>query len=102
MCVCVCVCVRARVHVCVASLLFASFLPLHAVMFAEITRLLNHIMAICTHILDIGANTPFVWLFEEREKVSVDIVMCACLYVCEPVNGCACTCECACMLCVCV
>ncbi len=39
-------------------------------MFAEITRLLNHIMAVAAHILDVGANTPFLWLFEEREKVS--------------------------------
>jgi len=38
-------------------------------MFAEITRLLNHIMAIGTHALDIGALTPFFWLFEEREKM---------------------------------
>ena len=40
------------------------------VMFAEITRILNHIMAVGAHILDVGANTPFVWLFEEREKVT--------------------------------
>jgi len=39
------------------------------VLFAEITRLLNHIMAIGTHALDIGALTPFFWLFEEREKM---------------------------------
>ncbi len=38
-------------------------------MFAEITRLLNHLMVIGTHALDIGALTPFFWLFEEREKV---------------------------------
>lgn len=38
-------------------------------MFAEITRLLNHTMGIGTHALDIGAMTPFFWLFEEREKV---------------------------------
>lgn len=38
-------------------------------MFGEITRLLNHIMVIGTHALDIGALTPFFWLFEEREKV---------------------------------
>ena len=38
-------------------------------MFAEITRLLNHLMLIGTHALDIGALTPFFWLFEEREKV---------------------------------
>lgn len=39
------------------------------VLFAELTRLLNHIMAIGTHALDVGALTPFFWLFEEREKM---------------------------------
>lgn len=39
------------------------------VLFGEITRILNHLMAIGTHALDIGALTPFFWLFEEREKV---------------------------------
>ncbi|XP_023224791.1 NADH dehydrogenase [ubiquinone] iron-sulfur protein 2, mitochondrial-like [Centruroides sculpturatus] len=39
------------------------------VLFAEITRILNHIMAVGTHALDIGALTPFFWLFEEREKL---------------------------------
>uniref|UniRef100_A0A8W7PHJ6 Complex I-49kD n=1 Tax=Anopheles coluzzii TaxID=1518534 RepID=A0A8W7PHJ6_ANOCL len=39
------------------------------VLFAEITRILNHIMAIGTHALDVGALTPFFWLFEEREKM---------------------------------
>ncbi|XP_029183546.1 NADH-ubiquinone oxidoreductase 49 kDa subunit-like [Acropora millepora] len=39
------------------------------VLFAEITRLLNHIMAVGTHALDVGAMTPFFWLFEEREKM---------------------------------
>ncbi|THK33124.1 NADH-ubiquinone oxidoreductase 49 kDa subunit [Diachasma alloeum] len=38
-------------------------------LFAEITRILNHIMGIGTHALDIGALTPFFWLFEEREKL---------------------------------
>uniref|UniRef100_A0A1B0CDK6 Complex I-49kD n=1 Tax=Lutzomyia longipalpis TaxID=7200 RepID=A0A1B0CDK6_LUTLO len=38
-------------------------------LFAEITRLLNHIMAIGCHALDVGALTPFFWLFEEREKM---------------------------------
>lgn len=40
-----------------------------AALFAEITRILNHIMGIGTHALDIGAMTPFFWLFEEREKL---------------------------------
>ena len=41
------------------------------VLFAEITRILNHIMGVGTHALDVGAMTPFFWLFEEREKVIV-------------------------------
>ncbi len=39
------------------------------VLFAELTRILNHLMQIGTHALDIGALTPFFWLFEEREKM---------------------------------
>ncbi|KAG8560258.1 hypothetical protein GDO81_014865 [Engystomops pustulosus] len=39
------------------------------VLFAEITRVMNHIMAVACHALDIGAMTPFFWLFEEREKM---------------------------------
>lgn len=39
------------------------------VIFAELTRLLNHLLAITTHALDIGALTPFLWAFEEREKL---------------------------------
>ena len=37
------------------------------VMFSEITRILNHILNITTFALDVGAMTPFLWLFEERE-----------------------------------
>ncbi|UYV71557.1 NDUFS2 [Cordylochernes scorpioides] len=39
------------------------------VLFAEITRILNHQMQVGTHALDVGAMTPFFWLFEEREKL---------------------------------
>src|SRR4051812_45596927 len=39
------------------------------VLFSEITRLLNHLMALTTHALDVGALTPFLWGFEEREKL---------------------------------
>jgi NADH-quinone oxidoreductase subunit D len=39
------------------------------VLFSEITRLLNHIMAITTQALDVGAMTPLLWMFEEREKM---------------------------------
>ncbi|MEM6903190.1 MAG: NADH-quinone oxidoreductase subunit D, partial [Pseudomonadota bacterium] len=39
------------------------------VMFAEITRILNHLLNITTFALDIGALTPALWGFEEREKM---------------------------------
>ena len=39
------------------------------VLFSEITRLLNHLLALTTHALDVGAFTPFLWAFEEREKL---------------------------------
>ncbi len=39
------------------------------VLFLEITRILNHLMAVTTHALDVGAMTPFLWGFEEREKL---------------------------------
>jgi NADH-quinone oxidoreductase subunit D len=39
------------------------------VMFAEITRILNHLLNITTYALDVGAITPSLWGFEEREKL---------------------------------
>ena len=39
------------------------------VLFSEITRILNHLLAISTHALDVGAMTPMLWSFEEREKL---------------------------------
>lgn len=48
-------------------------IPLRAqyirVIFSELTRILNHLLAITTHALDVGALTPFLWAFEEREKL---------------------------------
>ncbi len=48
-------------------------IPLRAqyirVLFSEITRILNHIMAVTTQALDVGAMTPLLWMFEEREKM---------------------------------
>jgi NADH:ubiquinone oxidoreductase subunit D len=44
--------------------LFKIAVPLRAqyirIMFDEITRILNHIMAITTHAMDVGALTPFL------------------------------------------
>jgi len=39
------------------------------VVFCELTRLLNHLLSLTTHALDVGALTPFLWAFEEREKL---------------------------------
>jgi len=39
------------------------------VLFSEITRLLNHLLALSCHAMDVGALTPFLWAFEEREKL---------------------------------
>jgi len=39
------------------------------VIFLELTRILNHLLAVTTHALDVGALTPFLWGFEEREKL---------------------------------
>jgi NADH-quinone oxidoreductase subunit D len=37
------------------------------VLFSEITRILNHLLNITTYALDVGAITPSLWGFEERE-----------------------------------
>lgn len=39
------------------------------VLFAELTRILNHILNITTYALDVGAITPLLWGFEDREKI---------------------------------
>jgi NADH dehydrogenase (ubiquinone) Fe-S protein 2 len=39
------------------------------VLFLEITRILNHLLALSCHALDVGAMTPLLWAFEEREKL---------------------------------
>lgn len=42
-------------------------------LFGEITRVLNHLMSVLSHAMDVGALTPFLWGFEEREKLMVGI-----------------------------
>jgi len=55
------------------EVLLNQSVPLRAqyirVMFLEITRILNHLLAVGCHIMDVGAITPFLWCFEEREKL---------------------------------
>ena len=37
------------------------------VMFSELTRIMNHLMNILTQAMDVGAMTPMLWGFEQRE-----------------------------------
>ncbi len=39
------------------------------VMFSEITRILNHLLNVTAYALDVGAMTPLLWMFIEREKM---------------------------------
>jgi NADH-quinone oxidoreductase subunit D len=41
------------------------------VLFAEISRLLSHLLNVTTQALDVGALTPPLWGFEQREKLMV-------------------------------
>lgn len=38
-------------------------------LYDEITRILNHMLAIACHALDVGSMSPIFWAFEEREKL---------------------------------
>ena len=38
-------------------------------MFDEITRLLNHLMSLGSHALDVGAMAVFLYAFREREDL---------------------------------
>lgn len=39
------------------------------VIFSELTRILNHILNLTTFALDVGAMTPLLWGFEDRERI---------------------------------
>lgn len=39
------------------------------VIFSELTRILNHLLSVTTHAIDVGALSPLLWAFEEREKI---------------------------------
>lgn len=53
--------------------LLGTEVPLRAqyirVLFSELTRIMNHLLALTCHAMDVGALTPFLWGFEEREKL---------------------------------
>lgn len=46
----------------------ASFVQIRT-LYDELTRILNHLLAISCHALDIGSMSPVFWAFEEREKI---------------------------------
>jgi NADH-quinone oxidoreductase subunit D len=48
------------------------------VLFAEIGRLMSHLLNITTFAIDVGAMTPLLWAFEEREEL---------MGFCERVSG---------------
>jgi len=48
------------------------------VLYAEIGRVLNHVFTVCAFAMDIGAMTPMLWGFEERERL---------MEFCERVSG---------------
>ena len=48
------------------------------VLYAEIGRILNHILNITSYAIDVGAMTPMLWAFEERERL---------MEFCERVSG---------------
>ena len=41
------------------------------VLYSEITRILNHLLNVTTGAMDVGALTPPLWGFEEREKLMI-------------------------------
>ena len=51
--------------------LLALEVPIRAqylrVFFAELTRIMNHLLNLGSHVMDVGAMTPNLWLFELRE-----------------------------------
>jgi len=64
---------QEHTYVLAVEKLLGCSVPLRAqyirVIFCEITRVLNHLLAIGCHAMDVGAMTPFLWAFEEREKL---------------------------------
>jgi len=46
----------------------AAFVQIRT-MYDELTRILNHMLAIACHALDVGSMSSVFWGFEEREKI---------------------------------
>jgi NADH:ubiquinone oxidoreductase subunit D len=48
---------------------YSSSLSQIRTLFDELTRTLNHLLAIACHALDVGSMSSMFWAFEEREKI---------------------------------
>lgn len=48
---------------------YSSTLSQVRTLFDELTRVLNHLLAIACHALDVGSMSSMFWAFEEREKI---------------------------------
>ena len=48
---------------------YSSNLSQIRTLFDELTRILNHLLAIACHALDVGSMSSMFWAFEEREKI---------------------------------
>lgn len=46
----------------------ATFVQIRTI-FDELTRILNHLLAVACHALDVGSMSSVFWAFEEREKL---------------------------------
>lgn len=46
----------------------ATFVQIRT-LYDELTRILNHMLAVSCHALDVGSMSPLFWAFEEREKI---------------------------------
>ena len=64
---------QEHVYVMAIEKLLRVQVPEHAmyirVLFSELTRIMNHLLSLTTHAMDVGALTPFLWAFEERERL---------------------------------
>lgn len=49
--------------------LLPNYVNFIRILFDELTRILNHMLAIACHALDIGSMSSIFWAFEEREKI---------------------------------
>lgn len=64
---------QEHAYVLAVEKLLAAEVPIRAqyirVLFSELTRIMNHLLNVTTMALDVGAMTPLLWGFEEREKL---------------------------------